>query len=131
LGTTTVKSTKAAADNGSWELGVPAHNQTWMFLFMTNEILTSFPDSKGVKMQQMAWWNHAASPDVRRIDAEKKAIEMHRFFRDAMKRPYEPDFEQNSFSKAITELTKVLVVADNTVPMLATSVNLIFRFKGE
>lgn len=114
-----------------WSPDVQAHSQTWMYLFMKEEVLTSFPDTKSVRMNQMAWWNGLATPDVRRLDAEKLAIAMHRFFRDAMKRPYEPDFEQNGFAKAVLALTDTLVVADETVPVLAAVVNRIFRFKDE
>ena len=121
----------AASVAAEWDPDVPAHTQTWMYLFMKEEILTSFPDSKGVRMQQMAWWNGLATPDVRRIDAEKLAIAIHRFFRDAMKRPYEEEFEKAGFARAIPALTEVLSVADATVPALAAAVNRIFRFKGE
>jgi hypothetical protein len=125
------KRSRAAAAAPDWSPDVQANNQTWMYLFMKEEILTSFPDSKDVKMNQMAWWNGLATPDVRRLDAEKLAIAMHRFFRDAMKRPYEEDFEENSFAKAILALTDTLVVADEVIPTLAGEVNRIFRFKDE
>jgi len=114
-----------------WSHDVPAHAQTWMYLFLVKEILTSFPDSREVHMRQMAWWNGLASPDVRRIDAEKVAIALHRFFRDAMKRPYESAFETGGFAKAIPALTEVLVVADETVPALAAAVDRVFRFENE
>src|SRR5262245_34980535 len=114
-----------------WDPSVPSQAQTWMYLFLVKEILTSFPDSREVRMRQMAWWNGVASPDVRRIDAEKVAIALHRFFRDAMRRPYESEFEENGFAKSILALTEVLVVADETVPALAGVVDRIFRFENE
>ena len=124
-------SVAAVASGATWDPNVPAHAQTWMYLFLKGEVLTSFPDSRELCMRQMAWWNGLATPDVRRIDAEKVAIALHRFFRDAMKRPYEADFQQGSFAKAILALTEVLVVADETVPALAGAVDRIFRFENE
>ena len=115
----------------AWDADVPAHAQTWMYLFLKGEVLTSFPDSRELRMRQMAWWNGLATPDVRRIDAEKVAIALHRFFKDAMRRPYEPEFEQNGFAKSILALTEVLVVADEALPALAAVVDLIFRFENE
>ena len=123
-------SSSASADI-AWDPDVPAHAQTWMYLFLKGEVLTSFPDSRELHMRQMAWWNGLATPDVRRIDAEKVAIALHRFFRDAMKRPYEADFERDGFAKSIRALTEVLVVADETVPALAGIVDLLFRFENE
>lgn len=118
----------AAAD---WDPNVQAHTQTWMFLFLKEEIVTSFPDSRGLQMQHMAWWNALATPEVRRLDAQLLAISLHRFFRDAMKRPYEKAFAENSFARAILALTETLVVTDKTVPDLAAVTNAIFRFKDE
>lgn len=115
----------------AWDPDVPAQAQTWMYLFMKGEVLTSFPDSRELHMRQMAWWNGLATPDVRRIDAEKVAIALHRFFKDAMRRPYEKEFEQNGFAKSILALTEVLVVADETLPALAGVVDGIFRFENE
>lgn len=123
--------TASAAADLSWDPDVHAHNQTWMYLFLKREVMSSFPDSKAVKMQQMAWWNPAASPAVRRIDAEKLAIELHRFFKDAMRRPYEDGFADGGFAAAITALADTLVVKDNVLPALAATVNDIFRFKDE
>jgi hypothetical protein len=114
-----------------WDANVPAHAQTWMYLFLKGEVLTSFPDSRELRMRQMAWWNGLATPDVRRIDAEKVAIALHRFFRDAMKRPYEAGFEQDGFARSIPALTEVLVVADEALPALAGVVDRIFRFENE
>lgn len=114
-----------------WDANVPPHAQTWMYLFLKGEVLTSFPDSRELRMRQMAWWNGLATPDVRRIDAEKVAIALHRFFRDAMKRPYEAEFEQDGFAKSIPALTEVLVVADEMLPALAGVVDRIFRFENE
>jgi hypothetical protein len=121
----------AAAAAPAWDANVPAHAQTWMYLFLKGEVLTSFPDSRELRMRQMAWWNGLATPDVRRIDAEKVAIALHRFFRDAMKRPYESGFEENGFARSIPALTEVLVVADETLPALAGVVDRIFRFENE
>jgi len=115
----------------AWSPDVPSQAQTWMYLFLVKEILTSFPDSREVHMRQMAWWNGLATPDVRRIDAEKVAIALHRFFRDAMKRPYESEFEAGGFAEAIPALTEILVVADETVPALAGGVDRVFRFENE
>jgi hypothetical protein len=114
-----------------WDPDVPAQAQTWMYLFLKGEVLTSFPDSRELRMRQMAWWNGLATPDVRRIDAEKVAIALHRFFKDAMRRPYETEFEKNGFPKSIMALTEVLVVADETLPALAGVVDRIFRFENE
>jgi hypothetical protein len=121
----------ASAEAPAWDADVPAHAQTWMYLFLKGEVLTSFPDSRELRMRQMAWWNGLATPDVRRIDAEKVAIALHRFFKDAMRRPYESEFEQNGFAKSILALTEVLVVADETLPALAAVVDRIFRFENE
>jgi len=115
----------------AWSPDVPSQAQTWMYLFLVKEILTSFPDSREVHMRQMAWWNGLATPDVRRIDAEKVAIALHRFFRDAMKRPYESEFEAGGFAEAIPALTEILVVADETVPALAAGVDRVFGFENE
>jgi hypothetical protein len=121
----------ASAPTSEWDPNVQAHAQAWMYLFMKEELLTSFPDSQGMKMEQLAWWNGLATPDVRRLDAQKLAIAIHRFFRDAMKRPYEKEFAENSLMRAIQALTDTLIVADATVPALAAVVNRIFRFKDE
>jgi hypothetical protein len=123
----------AGANSGTteWDPDVQSQNQTWMYLFLTRELVASFPDSEQVRMEQLAWWNPAASPAVRRVDAQKKSIELHRFFRDAMKRPYETDFEQDGFAKAVLTLTDVLVVADHAVPDLATAIDSIFLFDDE
>lgn len=120
-----------AAAAPAWDANVPAHAQTWMYLFLKGEVLTSFPDSRELRMRQMAWWNGLATPDVRRIDAEKVAIALHRFFRDAMKRPYEEGFEQDGFARSIPALTEVLVVADEALPALAGVVDRLFRFENE
>lgn len=125
------KRSRTVATEVAWDPNVPAHAQTWMYLFLKGEVLTSFPDSRELCMRQMAWWNGLATPDVRRIDAEKVAIALHRFFRDAMKKPYETEFEQASFAKSILALTEVLVVADTTFPALAAVVDRIFRFENE
>lgn len=122
------RSKRAAPD---WNANVQAHAQTWMYLFMKGELLTSFPDSRELKMRQMAWWNALATPDVRRIDAEKVAIALHRFFRDAMKRRYEEEFEPQGFTGAVRALSEILVVAERTIPELAGGVNAVFRFEDE
>lgn len=125
------QSRRSAATGSAWNLNDPAHNQTWMLLFMTREIVTSFPDSEHITMPQMAWWNPAASPAVRRIDAEKKSIEIYRFFADAMKRPFETAYQQDPFGKAIPALADVLVDQKSRVPDIANTVDSIFRFDGE
>jgi hypothetical protein len=125
------RTASTARDGGvRWDPDVPAHNQTWMYLFLRGLVATSFPDSRHVKMSQMAWWNPAASPDVRAIDAQKVSIEMHRFFKDGMHRGYEQAFAAG-FPLAIAELSATLAKADNTVPDLAATIDRVFLFENE
>lgn len=120
----------SVAATGAWDGKVKANKQVWLYLFLEEEILTGFNDSKNVTMKQMAWWNTAASPDVRLIDADKVAGAMHHFFKADAELPYEKKFTEG-YSIAVPHLLKVLTNPDKTIPDLAKAVNDVFKFEDE
>ncbi len=101
---------------------------TWAFLRGLGQLRPSFTKSKDLLMSDLAFWNPAASPEVRRREAREVAAQLDRIFRKALLAKYEEGFK---FASAINALAKDLSSENETVCELAVTVDRIYNFRGE
>ncbi|HWA10053.1 MAG TPA: hypothetical protein VG838_11430 [Opitutaceae bacterium] len=122
------KSTPAPPAPSHWSNNNLACAYTWADLNFIKELDTTFDQSEKVTMNQFRFWNNAASPDVRRLDAQNVAAQLAKMFSGVNFAKYESG---KSYTTAVDEMTDLLVVATKTVADLAQVVDDNYNFFGE
>ena len=111
-----------------WSPNNRACTATWMALRMLDQSVRPFPSSGAVRMEQLTFFNAAASEEMRRFQAGTIAKQLDNFFRqiDGAK------FEQGiSGVDALADMTNALLTAEQTMAGLAGVVDDDYRFWEE
>jgi hypothetical protein len=101
---------------------------TWGFLRALKQLKPAFGDSGDIKMNQLAWWNPASSPEARRTEALALATQLDNMFTLGVGARYETGFNR---TKATSGMADTLVNAAKTVCELSVAVDEAYRFTGE
>lgn len=101
---------------------------TWAFLRVLKQLKPVFGDAGKLKMKELAYWNPAASPDARRIEALGLASQLDNMFTNGVGAKYEKDYTR---TKAVTSMADTLVDAAKSVCELSVTVDEAYRFTGE
>jgi hypothetical protein len=101
---------------------------TWAFLRVLKQLKPVFGEAGGLKMDQLAWWNPASSPEARRTEALGLAAQLDNMFVNGVGAKYEQGYNR---TKATNRLADTLVNAGKTVCELSVAVDEAYRFTGE
>jgi hypothetical protein len=121
----------ASADGDPTPVWFPNHRActaTWIALRMLDQSERPFPSSGAVRMDQLTFFNAAASADLRRFQAGTLAKQLDNFFRQIDGAAFEAG--KNAVT-ALSDLRDALLDADNTMAGLATVVDAAYRFWDE
>lgn len=111
-----------------WTTNNLACVNAWAFLRGLGQLRPSFPNSGDITMESLAFWNDAASAEVRRSDAMELAAQLDRIYRKALMAKYESTFQA---STAIGALADALVQRNVTICQFAEIVDSVYNFRGE
>ena len=100
----------------TWSKDNRACDTTWSTLSVLKQSAEDFAGSGTVKVQELAFWNKAASSDTRKIDAHTLAIQMDNAFTKIRGAKYEANITKE---KAINDMLVILTNGDKTVADLA------------
>jgi len=121
----------ASADGDLTPVWSPNHRActaTWIALRMLAQSERPFPSSGTVRMDQLTFFNAAASGDMRRLQAGTLAKQLDNFFRQIDGAVFEAGKDAVA---ALSEMREALLNADNTMAWLATVVDAAYRFWDE
>jgi len=111
-----------------WSRNNRACSTTWTTLFVLEQSTLPFAESGGVPMHALAFWDDAASDDLRRLQAQALAIEMDNVFRLIRGARYEEGADTGTAVRAMCE---VLTSRDRTMSDLAAANDANYRFWRE
>lgn len=111
-----------------WSPNHRACTATWIALRMLDQSERPFPASGTVRMDQLTFFNAAASADMRRFQAGTLAKQLDNFFRQIDGATFEAG--KNAIA-ALSDLRDALLKADNTMAGLAAVVDAAYRFWDE
>ena len=111
-----------------WNNNNLAHINTWGGLRGLREHRLSFPRAGVLRMDQLDFWNQAATPEARALAARELAGKLDDLFRWALHAKYEPG--KNSAS-AVASMEKKLAEAQATLCDLGEAVDAAYMFRGE
>lgn len=117
---------QAARD--AWNNNNLAHTDTWGYLFVKEELNVNFADARDVRMNELAFYNSAASSEFIAIDAKELAASLDRAFRKKSRAGFEKDW---TVPKAVAAMQDILKDKDKLVCELAVQVDEIYTFTGE
>lgn len=117
-----------SAPGDVWSPNHLACANTWAYLRFDKQLNGDFASSGDVKMNALAYWNPAASPAARRLEAQLLSGKLDSFFRKALLARFEAG---KDFAAAIQEMSDTLVDEDKAVRDLAIVVDALYRFRGE
>lgn len=112
----------------TWSVNNRACTSTWMALRVLAQHGKAFPNAGALAMRQLAYWNPAATPEMRALQAKTLAKQLDNVFRLVDGAELESGVKGADAVRAIEE---VLVDADRTVAELAEVNDGNYRFWGE
>lgn len=118
----------AQAAKDAWNNNNLAHTDTWGYLFVKEELNESFADARDVRMDELAFYNPAASPQFIAADAKELAASLDRAFRKKSRAVFETDW---TVPKAVEAMQSILKDKEKLVCELAIQVDDIYSFTGE
>jgi hypothetical protein len=120
--------TAASSSSDTWTNNNLACVYTWLDLNFIKELNTTFEETGVLTMKQLRFWNPAATPNARRLDAMAVATQVAKMFVGLNFAKYETG---KNYATAVNEMTEVLIVATKTVADLALVVDDNHNFFGE
>jgi len=111
-----------------WNPNNRACTTTWSTLRVLDQNNKPFSKSGNVKMDKLLFWNQAATPAMRKLQATTIATQMDNIFREIRGATYEKGVTEQ---KAITESVATLIDADKTISDLAGVCDNNYLFWGE
>lgn len=102
--------------------------RSWAFLRVLKQFKEVFGPAGKLTMSRFAYWNPAATPELRRTDALALATQLDNMFTTGLGAKYEPGFNR---TLATNSMADVLVSADKTLCEFAVAVDEAYRFTGE
>lgn len=102
--------------------------KTWIHLKVLNQHNKVFKDTGDLKMNQLTFWNQAASPESRSESAKTICIQLDNMFRLHDKTVYESGSNQES---AVENMHSIMTIEDKTVELLAFNIDNNYKFRGE
>jgi hypothetical protein len=111
-----------------WSNNNRAHTTTWAVLRLLHQGLGPFGDSGTVPMSELFFWNSAASPQMREVQARSLSAQMDNLFRAFYGAAYETGQDAGTAAQAIVG---IMVQSDRTVMDLADANDSIYRFWKE
>lgn len=102
--------------------------KTWIHLRVLNQHNDSFRDAEKRRMNQLTFWNEAATPQLRKIAASTLCYQLDNMFRMWDKAKYE---KGSGLPGAISEMLDVMTNGKKTICDLSQTVDDNYQFKGE
>ncbi len=118
----------AAPTASPWSNNNLACAYTWADLNFIKEINSTFDQTGNIPMNKFQFWNNAATPAARQVEAMNVAAQLAKMFTGVNFAKFESG---KNFATAVNEMTEVLVVATKTVADLAVVVDDNYNFFGE
>jgi hypothetical protein len=112
----------------SWSRNNLACATTWTTLLVLDQLSEAFADSGDLRMDQLGFWNAAASSDMRALQARSLATMMDNMFRVIRHATYE---EGVTGVEAKRQMVAILTDGTSTVRALAAANDGNYRFLGE
>jgi len=112
----------------AWSPNNMACTTTWSTLFALEQSVLPFPDSALVEMQQLLFWNSAATDDLLEVKAMALALRVDAIFRLVRGASYE---STASHDQAVAEMRDTLLTAEATMEQLAEINDRNYRFWQE
>lgn len=114
--------------NSKWNSNNLACVNTWAFLRVLEQYRNVFKTAGVLKMEQLNYYNAAASASVNELEAKSIATTLDRMFRFGLLAKFEQGATRK---KAIEGMTKTISTKNKTVAGLAAVVDGLYRFRGE
>src|SRR5437870_3388293 len=95
--------TQSAKD--AWNNNNLAHTDTWGYLFVKEELNVNFAAARDMRMDELAFYNPAQSPDAITADARFLAASLDRAFRKKSHAAFEKDW---TVPKAVEAMQGIL-----------------------
>ena len=111
-----------------WRQGDLACRNTYVLLVGLKQLTEPFPQAGRKPMNQLAFWNAAASDTMRQLTAAGLGAHLDKFYIKVLLASYEEGYD---FHRAVETLKDKLCAADATVSELAATVDGIYHFRGE
>lgn len=112
----------------AWSPNNLACTTTWSTLFALEQSVLPFPESAGVQMQQLLFWNSSATEGLLEVKAAALALRVDAIFRMVRGATYERDA---THEQAVNEMRDTLLTADATMEQLAEVNDRNYRFWQE
>ncbi|MBN2226973.1 MAG: hypothetical protein JW763_06380 [candidate division Zixibacteria bacterium] len=111
-----------------WSKNNAACLTTWITLRVLEQSFKVFNDSAAITMKELAYWNTAASDDMRKIQATTLAHQLDNIFIKIRCARYE---EGKTAEQAVSDTVTVLIDADKTMNDLAAVIDANYLFLRE
>ena len=111
-----------------WSRNHRAHKTTWTTLRLLEQSSKAFPNSGGIKISQLGFWNNGDSADMRATKAMSLAAQLGNVFREIRGAQFEEGFNK---AKANKSRADVLKNGDKTLFDLAEVADDCYLFWGE
>ena len=102
--------------------------KTWIHLKVLGQHNEVFKNAGSLKMNQLTFWNQAASPELRLLAAKTICIQLDNMFRFHDKATYE---SESSLEIAIENMHHVITNEHNTIADLAINIDDNYKFRRE
>jgi len=112
----------------SWTDKNSACKNTWTTLLALKQFDCLFADAGGKKMTDLAFWNKAASDEIRGINAQSLAIQMDNVLTKIRLAKYESG---KNGGTAVSGIANILVGPNKTVTDLAAVIDENYLFRQE
>lgn len=113
---------------GDWSSNNSAHRTTWITLVHLNQLNKSFDDSKNVKIDELTFWGHADSEEMRTIILNGLSIQIDNYFTKLRGARYE---NGSCRDNALEGMQEILGNSSKTVEDLAQVCDVHYRFWKE
>ncbi len=112
----------------TWNGNNSAHRTTWITLVHLNQLAKSFDDSNKVKMDELTFWGHADSDDMRKLILDGLSVQIDNYFTKLRGARYEDISDKD---KALSGMREILKEASNTVEKFAQACDDHYKFWKE
>lgn len=90
----------------AWSKNNQAQVTAWITLVDLNQLAKAFKESKDVKMEELAFWGHAASDDMRKLILEGLSIQIDNLYTKFHGARYEDTSNRDTALSSMRDILK-------------------------